>query len=184
MLQKLPVTLILLALAAAPAAAQLTRTEVIKPTTPADDAKRNSPSVPDVAAATGQFKRIVVLRFKYRTDLLAGLAKYVKEQNVRDAVILAGAGSLRGYHVHSVSNRTFPSKNIYLKDPTAPADIVSMNGYVMNGKLHVHVALTDERHGFGGHLEAGSEVFTFAIVTLGILSDEAKLDRFDDKTWR
>ena len=184
MLRKLPATLILIVLAAAPAAAQLTRTEVTKPTTPADDAKANSSAVPDVVAASGQFRRVVVLRFKYQTDLLAGLEKYVKEQKIRDAVILAGAGSLRGYHVHSVSNRTFPSKNVYLKDPTTPADIVSMNGYVMNGKLHVHVALTDEHHGFGGHLELGSEVFTFAIVTLGILDDEAKLDRFDDKTWR
>lgn len=69
-------------------------------------------------------------------------------------------------------------------DPTAPADLVSMNGYIIDGKVHVHMTLTNEEKAFGGHLEAGTEVFTFAVVTLGILSPEADLSRVDDKTYR
>ncbi|TSA21757.1 hypothetical protein D4R75_05795, partial [bacterium] len=114
--------------------AQETRTEVTKPTTPADDAKANSDSIPDVYALNGQFERVVVLRFKYQADLLAGMEKMVKEQNIRNAVILAGAGSLTGYHFHLVSNRTFPSKNIFIRNPAAPADLVSMNGYIIDGR--------------------------------------------------
>ena len=41
-------------------------------------------------------------------------------------LLLAGAGSVRGYQVHQVSNRTLPSKNMFVTDPTAPADIISM----------------------------------------------------------
>lgn len=165
-------------------AAQQTRTEVTKPTTPADDSKPNSDKVPEVYAISGQFDRVLVLRFKYQADLLAGLESMVKQHKIRNAVILAGAGSLRSYHLHSVSNRTFPSKNIYLKDPTAPSDLVSMNGYVVNGKVHAHMTLTNEDKAFGGHLEAGTEVFTFAIVTLGVLRDGIDLSRVDDKTYR
>jgi len=174
---------ILIALTAA-LFAQQTKTEVTRPTTPADDAKANSDSVPDVVAATGQFDRILVLRFKFQADLLTGLEAMVKQHKIRNAVILAGAGSVRGYHIHSVSNRTFPSKNLYIKDPTAPADIVSMNGYVMDGKIHAHMTMTDENHAFGGHLEPGTNVFTFAIVTIGVLAPGIDLGRFDDKTWR
>lgn len=166
------------------AMAQQTRTEVTKPTTPADDSKPNSDSVPGVYAITGQFQRIVVLRFKYQADLLAGLEKSVKEQKIRNAVILAGAGSLRSYHVHSVSNGTFPSKNIYVKDPTAPSDLIGMNGYVVNGRVHAHVTLANPDKAFGGHLEAGTSVFTFAIVTLGVFADGVDLGRIDDKTYR
>jgi predicted DNA-binding protein with PD1-like motif len=166
------------------AIAQQTRTEVTKPTTPAEDAKPNSPAVPDVYAMEGQFERILVLRFKYQADLLAGLERMVKEHKVRNAVVLAGAGSVTGYHVHAVSNRTFPSKNIYVKDPTAPADIVSMNGYVIDGRLHVHMTMTNPDNAFGGHLEPGTRVFTFAIVTIGVLRDGIDLSRIDDKTYR
>jgi predicted DNA-binding protein with PD1-like motif len=140
--------------------------------------------VPDVYAISGQFDHILVLRFKYQADLLAGLESMVKQHKIRNAVILAGAGSLRSYHLHSVSNRTFPSKNIYLKDPTAPSDLVSMNGYIIDGKVHAHMTLTNEEKAFGGHLEAGTTVFTFAIVTLGIFRDGVDLSRVDDKTYR
>ena len=166
------------------AIAQQTRTEVTKPTTPADDAKPNSPAVPDVYAIEGQFDRILVLRFKYQADLLAGLESMVKQHKIRNAVILAGAGSVTGYHVHGVNNSTFPSKNIYVKDPNAPADIVSMNGYVIDGRIHAHLTMTNPDNAFGGHLESGTTVFTFAIVTVGVFKDGIDLSRIDDKTYR
>ena len=86
---------LLLLVAILPAAtllAQQTRIEVTRTTTPHDDTKPNSPAVPDVYAVSGQFERVLVLRFKYQTDLLAGLEAMVKEHKVRSAVILAGTG--------------------------------------------------------------------------------------------
>jgi predicted DNA-binding protein with PD1-like motif len=108
----------------------------------------------------------------------------VKTLGIRNAVILSGIGSVRGYHVHSVSNRTFPSKNVFVKDPTASADIVSMNGYVIGGRVHAHVTLADPDRAFGGHLERETRVFTFAVVTLGVLREPVDLERVDDKTYR
>jgi len=161
-----------------------TRSEVVKPTTPHDDAKPNSSAVPDVYAIETAFERVVVLRLKFDVDLLGGIERSVKEQAIRNAVILGGIGSVRGYHVHTVSNRSFPSKNVFVKDPTAPADIVSMNGYVVSSRVHAHIVLANPDHAFGGHLERETRVFTFAIVTLGVLREPVSLDRIDDKTYR
>src|SRR5258708_40246312 len=100
-------TLILIVVFAAALAAQETRRETVSPSvTPAEDAKANNDSVPDGYAITGRFERILVLRFKYDTDLLAGIEKMVGKEKIRNAVILAAAGSVRGYHLHRVSNRT------------------------------------------------------------------------------
>ena len=173
-----------LTLTATMAHAQRTQKEIIKATTPELDAKLNSNEVPDVVAVSGKIDRVVVLRFKYMADLLSGIEKAVKDQKIQNAVILSGVGSVRNYQVHSVSNRTFPSKNTFTKDVTTPADIVSMNGYVLNGKVHAHMTMTDANKAFGGHLEPETNVFTFAIVTLGVLSDGMDLGRADDKTWR
>jgi predicted DNA-binding protein with PD1-like motif len=168
--------------AAGLAPAQITQTEIVKPT-PAD-ARPNSDKVPDVYAIPGQFQRILVFRFKYDADLLGGMEQMVKQHHIKNAVILAGAGSVRNYHVHSVSNRTLPSKNIFTKDPTAPADIVSMNGYIINGTIHAHMTMTTGEKAFGGHLEPGTTVFTFGIVTVGIMSDEVDFTHLDDKSYR
>src|SRR5258706_3384556 len=135
--------LLLLVIAlAAPANAQQTRREIVNAApTPAEDAKPNSDKVPDVYAIKGNFDRVVILRFKFDTDLLAGIEKMVKQEKIKNAVILAGAGSVRGYQVHQVSNRTFPSKNTFVNEPTAPADVISMNGYIIDGKIHAHMTL-------------------------------------------
>lgn len=164
---------------------QETRKEIVNAApTPAEDSKPNSAGVPDVYSLTGNFERVLVLRFKFDTDLLAGLEKMVRQEKIRNAVILSAAGSVRGYQVHQVSNRTFPSKNTIVKDPSAPADLIGMNGYIINGKIHAHVTLANPDKAFGGHLEPGTTVFTFAIVTIGVLSDGVDLSRVDDKTYR
>ena len=170
---------------AATAYAQQTRREIVNAApTPAEDAKPNSDKVPDVYAIRGNFERVVILRFKFDTDLLAGIEKMVKQEKIKHAVILAGAGSVRGYQVHQVSNSTFPSKNMFVKDPTAPADLIGMNGYIMDGRIHAHVTLANPDKSFGGHLESGTNVFTFAIVTLGVLKDGADFSHLDDKAYR
>ena len=109
-------------------------------------------------------------------QVMSTLEKMVKQHNIKNAVILSGIGSVRNYHIHSVSNREFPSKNIFVKNPVDPADIVSVNGYVIDGRVHAHMTMTNEHHAFGGHIEPETTVFTFAIVTLGVLNDEADLN--------
>ncbi len=175
---------VLSVLLAAGLPAQQTRREVVKPTTEYDDSKPNSDQVAEVYSIPAQFERIVVLRFKYRADLLKGLEQMVASEKIDNAVILSGIGSVRNYHVHSVSNREFPSKNVFVKDPTAPADILSVNGYVIDGRVHAHITLADANGSFGGHLEPETNVFTFAIVTLGVFGDNVDLTNVDDKTYR
>ena len=172
-------------LMAAMLCAQETRHEVTNASArPEDDKKANSDKIPDVYAVPTQFDRVLILRFKFDTDLLAGIEKMVKQEKIRNAVILAGAGSVRGYHLHQVSNRDFPSKNMFVKNPTEPADMISMNGYIMDGKIHAHVTLATPDKAIGGHLEPGTPVFTFAIVTVGVLKDGADLSHLDDKAYR
>jgi predicted DNA-binding protein with PD1-like motif len=170
---------------AAQIAAQESRREITNPAAnPADDAKGLSEKVPDVYAIPTQFDRVVILRFKFDTDILAGLEKMVKQQKISNAIILSGMGSVRGYHVHQVSNRTFPSKNLFVKNPTEPADILGMSGFIANGIIHPHITLATPDKAFGGHLEPGTSVFTFAVVTLGVLKDGADMSHLDDKSYR
>jgi predicted DNA-binding protein with PD1-like motif len=166
------------------ATAQQTRTEETRASSPSDDTKPNSNTIPDVYAMNGQFECVVVLRLKYDVDLLTGLETMVKQEKIHNAVILSGIGSVRGYHIHSVINRTFPTKVAYVKDPTASADIVSMNGYVIDGRVHAHMMMANDDRSFGGHLAAGTPVFTFAIVTLGVFKDGIDLSRVDDRAYR
>ncbi|HXJ39315.1 MAG TPA: PPC domain-containing DNA-binding protein [Bryobacteraceae bacterium] len=173
-----------LAFAMAALGQQTRREQTNRSANPADDVKANSDKVPDVYAIEGQFDRVITLRFKFGTDLLAGMEKMVAQQKIRNAVVLSAAGSVRGYHLHQVSNRDLPSKNMFEKDANAPADLISMNGYIIDGKIHAHMTLATPDKAFGGHLEPGSEVFTFAIVTIGVMKDGVDFSHLDDKNYR
>lgn len=139
--------------------------------------------VPEVVTTAGRFDRVIVVRMKQHTDLLAGLQEAVEMEKIKNAVILSGIGSLTSYHIHVVDNSTFPTENLYFKD-SIPVDLTSVNGYIFNGKVHTHINISDENLALGGHLEPGTTVFTFAIITIGVFSEEVKLDRFDDKYWK
>jgi predicted DNA-binding protein with PD1-like motif len=164
--------------------AQEKRTEVTKSIVSLEDTKANNDSIPGAYAIHGQFQRVMILRLKYQTDLLEGIEKIVKQENIRNAVILSAIGSVRNYHFHVVSNRTFPSRDIFVKDSDKPADIAGMNGYIIDGRVHAHITFSDPNKAFGGHLERGTEVFTFAVITVGILNDNIDLKLVDDITYR
>jgi len=184
----IPTLIILVMVSAGMVAAQEsrsadTRKEITTPAA-ATDSKPNNPDVPEAYAVSGHFARVLVFRFKYDTDLLAGLEKMVKQEKIKNAVILSGIGSVRSYYVHQVSNRNFPTKNVFVGNGDSPADIINMNGYVISGKLHPHITLSNPEKAFGGHLEPGTKVMSFAIVTVGVFDDSVDLSRMDDKTYR
>ncbi len=175
---KLPIALLLLMLAPAFGAQTITTT----PTAPSDS-KPNDPSVPDVYTTTGQFERVVVMRMKFGTDLLADIEKSVAQEKIKNGVILTGIGSVRGFRVHQVYNRDLPTKNIFTTEPNTPADLDSVSGYIINGKVHAHMVLGTGDRTIAGHLEPGTEVFTYVIVTVGVLSG-VDLSRVEDKGYR
>lgn len=164
------------------ALAQETRRDISSPT-PTDN-QPNSAGVPDVYAVDTRVERILVLRFKYQANLLAGIEQMVKLHHVKNAVILSAFGSVRNWEIHQVVSRTFPSKDTIVKNPTAPADIVGMSGFIMNGRVHAHISLATPDKGFAGHLEPETNVYTFAVMTIGVLPDYIDVSRLDDKTYR
>jgi hypothetical protein len=50
--------------------------------------------------------------------------------------------------------------------------------------IQILAFLANPDRAFGGHLEAGTSVFTFAVVTLGVFKDGMELNRLDDKKYR
>jgi predicted DNA-binding protein with PD1-like motif len=134
--------------------------------------------VPEIQSVASGFDRIEIIQMKPGTDMLEGLNKFVGEKGIKNAVILAGIGSVKDYHYHVVSSRDLPPAQ---EDPAASVamDLVSVQGYILNGRVHAHIALSDENSVVGGHLEKGTKALTFFIITLGILPDSLNIQNFD-----
>ena len=124
-----------------------------------------------------KIKEIKMARFDTDTDLLLELRKYVTNNKIKNAVILNGIGSSKSYSYHVVSSSDLPPKEMYPREEK-PLDIITVQGFVLDGRVHAHILFSDEKISFGGHLEEGVKVLTFAIITLGIVDDD-DISRWD-----
>ena len=135
--------------------------------------------VPAVHTIRSPIDRVVIVRLKNKTDMLDGLKQAVAREKIKNAVFMSGFGSVTAYHTHVVSNTTFPPKDAFTNE-NGPFDLLNVSGMVIDGKIHAHITLSSTQKTTGGHLEPGTSVFTFATITLGILSDSIDLTRVDD----
>lgn len=122
------------------------------------------------------FKNSVLVRLNPGDDLLVKLREAVKENDIQNAVILAGVGSVISHHFHVVASTTNPPKEYFSKGDAA-ADIVNINGMVINGRVHAHITFSNEKVAYGGHLELGCEVLTFSVIVL--VEMDTDFDKWD-----
>lgn len=108
-------------------------------------------------------KRMVMVRINPGEDILDAIEKATKKEGVNNGVIVQGIGSSSTNHYHVVSDGNLPPAEIYC-EAKAPADIVSINGLIIDGKVHSHITFANDKVAYGGHMEKGITALTFCIV--------------------
>lgn len=116
-------------------------------------------------------KRVVLVRLNPGDDILLSLREAVKQEGIRNGVILNGLGSVSSYHYHVVASTELPPKELFPKADDAPRDIVSYSGMVMDGRVHAHITLSDDQKAEGGHLEEGTRALTFTVIAIADIGD-------------
>ena len=99
-------------------------------------------------------EKIHILRVDPGEDVLLSVKKFLGETGLRQAVVMGGYGTLAEYHLHWVKHNRIPPVNTYGKGEGG-IEILAMNGLVVEGEPHIHVALSTLAGAFGGHLEEG-----------------------------
>jgi predicted DNA-binding protein with PD1-like motif len=113
-------------------------------------------------------KKVHVLRIDPGEDVLGSIRKFLDDEGVRQAVVLGGYGTLAAHHLHWVKHNRLPAENHFEKG-AGGIEILSMNGLVVEGAAHVHVALSTPDGAYGGHLEEGCVTYVLCEVFLAEL---------------
>ena len=122
----------------------------------------------DVHVVTTEFERIEIIRMRTGTDLLKGLNKAIETRKIKNAVILAGIGSVTDYHFHVVSDKNLPPGEEFPKASVAK-DLIAVQGYIFDGRVHAHITLSDENSVIGGHLEPGTKAPPVRLIDMAVL---------------
>ena len=110
-------------------------------------------------------KNMIFVRLNPGDDVLASLTEAAEKNNIKNAVIISGFGSVRTHHYHVVVSRENPPENDFIREDKA-SDIVGFSGCIINGRVHAHITHSDRDAAFGGHLESGVQVLTFLSITM------------------
>ena len=113
--------------------------------------------------ASMALSRIHILRVDPGEDVLASTERFLKETGIQQAVVLGGYGTLSAYHLHWVTHNRIPTENLFRRGQGG-IEILAMNGLVVDGEPHIHVALSTPDGAFGGHLEPGCIAYVLCEV--------------------
>jgi predicted DNA-binding protein with PD1-like motif len=93
-------------------------------------------------------------------DLKGFLRQWATENSILAATIISSVGSLKTVHVRLAnSDKIFHSEE--------PHEIISLNGTLSRGGMHLHLAVADEKGTtWGGHLLDGNRIFTTCELVL------------------
>lgn len=114
-------------------------------------------------SASMAIDRLHILRVDAGEDVLESVQRFLQEAGVRQAVVLGGYGTLAAYHLHWVTHNRIPTDN-HFRRGEGGIEILSMNGLVVDGEPHIHVALSNPDGSFGGHLEPGCIAYVLCEV--------------------
>ena len=110
--------------------------------------------------------RLHLLRVDPGEDVLVSTQRFLKEAGIQQAVVLGGYGTLAAYHLHWVTHNRIPTENLFRRGEGG-IEILAMNGLVVDGEPHIHVALSTPEGAFGGHLEPGCIAYVLCEVFFG-----------------
>ena len=115
--------------------------------------------------ATMNLSCIHILRVDPGEDVLDSVQRFLDQSGIRQAVVLGGYGTLAAYHLHWVTHNRIPTETAFGRG-YGGIEILAMNGLVVDGTPHIHVALSTPDGAFGGHLEQGCIAYVLCEVFL------------------
>jgi predicted DNA-binding protein with PD1-like motif len=108
-------------------------------------------------------QKIHILRVDPGEDILLTVREFLRQSGLTQAVVMSGYGTLAAYSLHWVTHTHIPTNNLFRKGEGG-IEILAMNGLVVDGKPHIHVALANPEGAFGGHVEEGCIAYVLCEV--------------------
>jgi hypothetical protein len=123
----------------------------------------------------GKFGNVHVLRLDKGDYLLESIEELIKEQKIKNAVVLSGIGTLDYCVLHMVMTTGFPPVEHFERWEDKPLELASIDGIIADGVPHLHTVVSDHQYSYAGHLEPGCRVLYLAEIVI------AEIDGFDFK---
>lgn len=121
-----------------------------------------------VAKETG---RTFLLRLDQGDMLLESVEALVAEENIKNAVVVSGIGTVDESVLHMVTSTGYPPVEYFDKKRELPIEVVSIQGVIADGVPHLHMMISTKDAALGGHLEHGCKTLYLAELVITEYTD-------------
>lgn len=115
--------------------------------------------------------RVFAIRLDRGDDLLGCIESFIKSNNIRDAVVISGIGTLSDCVLHMVTTTGLPAVEHFEKWTDYPLEVASIDGIIAKGVPHLHMVVSDTKSAYAGHVEPGCRVLYLAELVIMELMD-------------
>jgi uncharacterized protein len=122
---------------------------------------------------------VVTIGLKPGEMLLESIKEAIKQQKIKNGVVVYGIGTLKTCRIHHVTHCDFPP-DVRFFTIKKPLELSSISGIIADGEPHLHMVVSyADTEVYAGHLENESEVLYLAEVTILVFNDFKMARRLD-----
>lgn len=116
------------------------------------------------------------IRLREGQDLKQAIIDFAKKEDIRCGVVVSSVGCLKNYRLRNAGATA-------IKEKVDHFEIISLNGTIASGKVHLHMSVSDkDMHVYGGHLVDGNIVNTTVELVILELEEYIAKREYDSST--
>jgi predicted DNA-binding protein with PD1-like motif len=114
---------------------------------------------------SGNLGKTVIIELERGEDLIEGICSALKQKGIQNAILGSAVGSIQKLAYHRPTDMG-QAANDELLTVSAPMEVASLTGSVIDGAAHFHIVAVAPDGIYGGHVEPGTEVMYLMEVIL------------------
>jgi predicted DNA-binding protein with PD1-like motif len=114
---------------------------------------------------SGNLGKTVIIELERGEDLIGGICAALKQKGIQSAILGSAVGSIQKLAYHRPTDMG-QAANDELLTVSAPMEVASLTGSVIDGAAHLHIVAAAPDGIYGGHVEPGTEVMYLMEVIL------------------
>lgn len=131
--------------------------------------------------STMEWGRTFILRLDRGDYVLESILELINQEDIHDAVVISGIGSLDECVIHMVTGSEVPYPEYFKRWSNQPLELASLSGLIINGQPHLHTVVSDTQSACAGHMEKGCRILCLGEIVIAELKT-LNLDRVPDVT--
>ena len=109
---------------------------------------------------------VYTLRLDQGDYLLESIEKFISDNNICNAVVISGIGTLDYCVLHMVMTTSYPPVEHFERWEDSPLELSSISGIIANGSPHLHMVVSDAEKAYSGHLEKGCRILYLGEIVI------------------